>query len=118
MTTTAPSTTVVRAETTFSDAERIALAGFLAGYRGLTRDAYALDLRSGQASRYQQAGRAPHPQARLHYRRARRRRAPPRRPGSRQPRRPPHHHALRPACVSLDRHATYIVAAFIAGAAR
>ena len=27
------------------DAERLALAGFLAGYRGLTRDAYALDLR-------------------------------------------------------------------------
>jgi site-specific recombinase XerD len=29
----------------FTDAERIALAGFLAGYRGLTREAYALDLR-------------------------------------------------------------------------
>jgi site-specific recombinase XerC len=29
----------------FTDAERLALAGFLAGYRGLTRDAYALDLR-------------------------------------------------------------------------
>ena len=29
----------------FSDAERYALAAFLAGYRGLTRDAYALDLR-------------------------------------------------------------------------
>jgi len=29
----------------FGDAERFALAGFLAGYRGLTRDAYALDLR-------------------------------------------------------------------------
>jgi integrase/recombinase XerD len=29
----------------FSDAERLALAGFLAGYRGLTREAYALDLR-------------------------------------------------------------------------
>ena len=28
-----------------SDAERLALAGFLAGYRGLTREAYALDLR-------------------------------------------------------------------------
>ena len=26
-------------------AERMALGGFLAGYRGLTRDAYALDLR-------------------------------------------------------------------------
>jgi integrase/recombinase XerD len=29
----------------FSNAERLALAGFLAGYTGLTRDAYALDLR-------------------------------------------------------------------------
>jgi hypothetical protein len=29
----------------FTAAERLALAGFLAGYRGLTRDAYALDLR-------------------------------------------------------------------------
>src|SRR5262249_46447856 len=29
----------------FSDAERLALAGFLAGYRSLTREAYALDLR-------------------------------------------------------------------------
>ena len=29
----------------FTDTERVALAGFLAGYRGLTREAYALDLR-------------------------------------------------------------------------
>ena len=29
----------------FSDAERVALAGFLAGYRGLTREVFALDLR-------------------------------------------------------------------------
>jgi site-specific recombinase XerD len=29
----------------FTDAERLALAGYLAGYRGLTREAYALDLR-------------------------------------------------------------------------
>ncbi len=29
----------------FSDTERYAVAAFLAGYRGLTRDAYALDLR-------------------------------------------------------------------------
>jgi integrase/recombinase XerD len=29
----------------FTGPERMALAGFLAGYRGLTRDAYALDLR-------------------------------------------------------------------------
>ena len=29
----------------FTDAERLALAGFLAGYRALTREAYTLDLR-------------------------------------------------------------------------
>jgi site-specific recombinase XerD len=32
-------------EPTFSEAEKLALAGFLAGYSGLTREAYALDLR-------------------------------------------------------------------------
>jgi site-specific recombinase XerD len=32
-------------ESAFCDAERYALAAFLAGYRGLTREAYALDLR-------------------------------------------------------------------------
>ena len=30
----------------FTDAGRLALAGFLAGYRGLTREAYALDTAS------------------------------------------------------------------------
>jgi site-specific recombinase XerD len=45
MTTTTTSTAVVVVDPTFSDPERFALAGFLAGYRGLTRDAYALDLR-------------------------------------------------------------------------
>ena len=43
--TTVTSTTVVVAAETFTEAERLALAGFLAGYSGLTRDAYALDLR-------------------------------------------------------------------------
>jgi integrase len=33
------------AEPLFTDGERMALAGFLAGYSGLTRDAYTLDLR-------------------------------------------------------------------------
>ena len=33
------------AETLFTDAERAALAGFLAGHSGLTRDAYTLDPR-------------------------------------------------------------------------
>jgi len=43
MTTT--TTALVPLQPVFSDAERLALAGFLAGYRGLTREAYALDLR-------------------------------------------------------------------------
>jgi integrase/recombinase XerD len=45
MTTVAPSTALVTIQPAFTDAERLALAGFLAGYRGLTREAYALDLR-------------------------------------------------------------------------
>jgi hypothetical protein len=42
---TATTTALVPFPPLFSDAERLALAGFLAGYRGLTRQAYALDLR-------------------------------------------------------------------------
>ena len=38
-------TTVERVDPLFSASEQLALAGFLAGYSGLTRDAYALDLR-------------------------------------------------------------------------
>ncbi len=47
MTTTTRSTptAIVVAEPAFSNPERLALAGFLAGYSGLTREAYALDLR-------------------------------------------------------------------------
>jgi integrase/recombinase XerD len=45
MTTAAPSAALATIPPVFTDAERIALAGFLAGYRGLTREAYALDLR-------------------------------------------------------------------------
>jgi site-specific recombinase XerD len=45
MTTAAPSTALATTQPVFSEAEGIALAGFLAGYRGLTREAYALDLR-------------------------------------------------------------------------
>jgi integrase/recombinase XerD len=45
MTTAAPSTALVTIQPAFTDAERLTLAGFLAGYRGLTREAYALDLR-------------------------------------------------------------------------
>ena len=43
MTTT--TTALVPIQPVFSDAERLAPAGFLAEYRGLTREAYALDLR-------------------------------------------------------------------------
>jgi integrase/recombinase XerD len=39
------SAALVLAEPVFSDQEKLALAGFLAGYSGLTRDAYGLDLR-------------------------------------------------------------------------
>jgi integrase/recombinase XerD len=45
MTNAAPSAALATTQPVFTDAERIALAGFLAGYRGLTREAYALDLR-------------------------------------------------------------------------
>ena len=44
-TTSSPSTVIAVAEPAFTNAERLALAGFLAGYTGLTLDAYALDLR-------------------------------------------------------------------------
>jgi integrase/recombinase XerD len=44
MTTTAPSTALATIQPAFTDPERLALAGYLAGYRGLTREAYALDL--------------------------------------------------------------------------
>ncbi|WP_187366575.1 site-specific integrase [Trebonia kvetii] len=39
------STSLVPVQPVFTDAERLALAGFLAGYRGLTREAHTLDLR-------------------------------------------------------------------------
>jgi hypothetical protein len=45
MTTAAPSTALATIQPTFTDPERLALDGYLAGYRGLTREAYALDLR-------------------------------------------------------------------------
>ena len=46
MTTTTLSAALVPVQPAFTDAERLALAGYLAGYRGLTREAYTLDLRS------------------------------------------------------------------------
>jgi hypothetical protein len=42
---TATTTALIPLQRAFSDAERLALVGFLAGYRGLTREVYALDLR-------------------------------------------------------------------------
>ena len=45
MTTAVSSAALATIQPVFTDAERFALAGFLAGYRGLTREAYALDLR-------------------------------------------------------------------------
>ena len=44
-TSTPTSTALATIRPVFSDSERLALAGFLAGYRGLTREAYTLDLR-------------------------------------------------------------------------
>jgi integrase/recombinase XerD len=45
MTTTIPSAALIPAAPVFTNTERLALAGFLAGYSGLTREAYELDLR-------------------------------------------------------------------------
>ena len=45
MTATTSSTALAAIQPAFTDAERLALAGFLAGYRGLTREACTLDLR-------------------------------------------------------------------------
>jgi integrase/recombinase XerD len=45
MTTTTASAALIPAAPVFTNTERLALAGFLAGYRGLTRQAYELDLR-------------------------------------------------------------------------
>jgi hypothetical protein len=50
--TTAPSTALVTIQPAFTDPERLALAGFLAGYRGLTRDAYALLCRERHKKAY------------------------------------------------------------------
>ena len=49
MTTTTPSTALATIQPAFTHPERLALAGFLAGYRGLTRDAYAWTCASSPA---------------------------------------------------------------------
>ncbi len=55
MTTTTPSAALVRVAPVFTNTERLALAGFLAAYSGLTRQAYELDLRqfAGWCQRHQ-----------------------------------------------------------------
>jgi hypothetical protein len=45
MAATSHSSSLVPVQPAFTDAGRLALAGYLAGYRGLTREAYTLDLR-------------------------------------------------------------------------
>ena len=45
MTTTTTSAALIPVTPVFTNTERLALAGFLAGYSGLTRQAYELDLR-------------------------------------------------------------------------
>ena len=45
VTSTHPSAALAVIEPAFSEPEKLALAGFLAGYSGMTREAYALDLR-------------------------------------------------------------------------
>src|SRR5260221_5662785 len=45
MTTMPSSAALAVIESAFTEAEKLALAGFLAGYSGLTREAYTLDLR-------------------------------------------------------------------------
>ena len=45
MTTTTTSAALIPVAPVFTNTERLALAGFLAGYSGLTREAYELDLR-------------------------------------------------------------------------
>jgi hypothetical protein len=55
-----PTTAVARYQPVLSDVERMTLLGFLAAYRGYTRDAYALDLRQFTAPEVGSISR-PHP---------------------------------------------------------
>ena len=89
MATTSTSTAVAAVEPVFTESERLALAGFLAGYTGLTREAYALDLRQF-ASWCQQTSHRPVPGPPRRYRMLRPRPGGPRpRPGYYHP--PPVH---------------------------
>ena len=51
MTATTLSAALIPIVPVFTNTERLALAGFLAGYSGLTREAYELDLVRSQARR-------------------------------------------------------------------
>jgi hypothetical protein len=52
MTATTPSTALATIQPALTESERLTLAGFLAGYRGLTREAYTLDLAAAGLSRH------------------------------------------------------------------
>ena len=132
MTTAAPSTALATIQPAFTDPERLALAGFLAGYRGLTREAYALDLRQFTtwcrarslnlfAVRRAGIGKAVTPHTLRHaFITAAQDAGVPLRDvqesaSHADPRTTMRYYRARS---SLDRHATYIVAAYVAGAAR
>ena len=53
----APTTAVARDQPVLCDVERMTMLGFLAAYRGYTRDAYALDLRQFTSWCWQHAHR-------------------------------------------------------------
>ena len=132
MTTAAPSTALVMIQPAFTTAERLALAG----YRGLTREAYALDLRQFTAwcrdrsvplfavRRADIEGFARDLEARGRARATVTRRLCTIAGFYRYVQEPRHTLIREPRCGttaprgSLDRHATYVVAAYIAGAAR
>jgi hypothetical protein len=57
METSIPTTTLAVREVLFSPEEELALAGFLAGYSGLTREAYALDIPSARFATRQKVRR-------------------------------------------------------------
>ena len=102
MATTIPSTALVPVTPVFTSTERLALAGFLAGYSGLTRQAYELDLRqfAGWCQQHQLLlFRARRADIELFARDLEAR-------------------GRARATITRSRHATYIVAAYVAGAAR
>jgi hypothetical protein len=84
MTTAAPSTALATIQPAFTDPERLALAEFLAGYRGLTREPYALACGSENNNAVRPGPRQPRPARHLHCRRLRRRRRPVTRTGWQQ----------------------------------